>query len=262
MQLNDGQAAESRGDSARSDTASSEATQQLWFDGELQDADKLQATLGTHALHYGSGVFEGERAYGGEIFKLDEHTRRLHDSAAILGFEIKYQRTNPGFAFLERGPDRVVFLSGSHPREALGAFDRRREVFARKLVQGGLVVEQVDVGQAAGLEEAEDPFGLGGEVRVAGERLVYGVRGLGLAGEQAGEGDAADAESGGAQEASAVQEAQVVLDRVVHRLRVSSRLRRRLAVRVHAATSGAGREASGFDSPKVISLVASAGWAT
>ena len=61
MQLNDGQAAESRGESVRSDTASSEATQQLWFDGELQDADKLQATLGTHALHYGSGVFEGVR---------------------------------------------------------------------------------------------------------------------------------------------------------------------------------------------------------
>ena len=124
------------------------------------------------------------------------------------------------------------------------------------------MVPEVELGWGAVHVQVDDALGLGSEVRVAGERLVHGVRGLGLAGEQAGEGDAADAESGGAQEASSVQEAQVVLDRVVHRLRVSSRLRRRLAVRVHAATSGAGREASGFDSPKVISLVASAGWAT
>ncbi len=42
----------------------------------------------THGLHYASAVFEGERAYGGEIFKLTEHTERLHESARILGFEI------------------------------------------------------------------------------------------------------------------------------------------------------------------------------
>ena len=58
MQLNDGQAAESRGESARSEQSTpprpSPATQgresQLWFDGELHDAGKVQATLGTHAL--------------------------------------------------------------------------------------------------------------------------------------------------------------------------------------------------------------------
>jgi branched-chain amino acid aminotransferase len=44
----------------------------------------------THGLHYASAVFEGERAYGGEIFKLDEHTQRLHESARILGFKIPY----------------------------------------------------------------------------------------------------------------------------------------------------------------------------
>ncbi|MGH6860815.1 MAG: branched-chain amino acid aminotransferase, partial [Phyllobacterium sp.] len=40
--------------------------------------------------HYASSVFEGERAYGGEIFKLNEHTERLHESARILGFKIPY----------------------------------------------------------------------------------------------------------------------------------------------------------------------------
>lgn len=44
----------------------------------------------THGLHYASAVFEGERAYGGEIFKLTEHTERLHESARILGFTIPY----------------------------------------------------------------------------------------------------------------------------------------------------------------------------
>jgi branched-chain amino acid aminotransferase len=91
MQLNDGQAAESRGESARSDTASSETTQQLWFDGGLQDADKLQATLGTHALHYGSGVFEGIRAYatrdGAAVFRLPEHLERMRKGCELLGMD-------------------------------------------------------------------------------------------------------------------------------------------------------------------------------
>jgi branched-chain amino acid aminotransferase len=44
----------------------------------------------THGLHYASSVFEGERVYGGEIFKLTEHTERLRHSANVLDFEIPY----------------------------------------------------------------------------------------------------------------------------------------------------------------------------
>ena len=44
----------------------------------------------THGLHYASAVFEGERAYGGRVFKLTEHNQRLHDSATIMGFKIPY----------------------------------------------------------------------------------------------------------------------------------------------------------------------------
>jgi len=44
----------------------------------------------THGLHYASAVFEGERAYGGEIFELTKHSQRLHDSAEMLGFEIPW----------------------------------------------------------------------------------------------------------------------------------------------------------------------------
>lgn len=94
MQLNDGQAAEPRGETARSDAAPSEATQQLWFDGELQDAGKLQATLGTHALHYGSGVFEGIRAYatrdGAAVFRLPEHLERMRKGCELLGIHLDF----------------------------------------------------------------------------------------------------------------------------------------------------------------------------
>ena len=62
----------------------------IWFNGEFVPWRDATVHVLSHGLHYGSGVFEGERAYGGEIFKLTEHTRRLHDSAAILGFEIPY----------------------------------------------------------------------------------------------------------------------------------------------------------------------------
>ena len=47
-------------------------------------------SLLTHAMHYASAVFEGERAYGGEIFKSTKHSERLKNSATILDFEIPY----------------------------------------------------------------------------------------------------------------------------------------------------------------------------
>ena len=62
----------------------------IWMNGEFVPWEKATLHVLSHALHYGSAVFEGERAYGGVIFKLDEHTRRLHESARILGFEIPY----------------------------------------------------------------------------------------------------------------------------------------------------------------------------
>ncbi|PRD45262.1 branched-chain amino acid aminotransferase [Phyllobacterium phragmitis] len=62
----------------------------IWMNGEfLRWADAKVHVL-SHGLHYASAVFEGERAYGGEIFKLNEHTERLHESAHILGFDIPY----------------------------------------------------------------------------------------------------------------------------------------------------------------------------
>ncbi len=62
----------------------------IWFDGKLVPWRDANVHVLTHALHYASAVFEGERSYGGEIFKLREHTERLIASAKMLDFEIPY----------------------------------------------------------------------------------------------------------------------------------------------------------------------------
>ncbi len=62
----------------------------IWMNGELVPWADARLHVLSHALHYASCVFEGERAYNGEIFKLTEHSERLVESARILGFEIPY----------------------------------------------------------------------------------------------------------------------------------------------------------------------------
>ncbi len=62
----------------------------IWLDGAFVPWKEAKVHVLTHALHYGSAVFEGERAYGGEIFKLTEHSERLVESARILGFKVPY----------------------------------------------------------------------------------------------------------------------------------------------------------------------------
>ncbi|HWH22132.1 MAG TPA: branched-chain amino acid aminotransferase, partial [Allosphingosinicella sp.] len=62
----------------------------IWFDGKLVPWREANVHVLTHALHYASSVFEGQRAYGGEIFKLTEHSKRLHRSAELLDFEIPW----------------------------------------------------------------------------------------------------------------------------------------------------------------------------
>ena len=65
-------------------------TGQVWLDGKLVPGPQAQIHLLTHGLHYASCVFEGERAYGGQIFKSTAHSERLKRSANILDFEIPY----------------------------------------------------------------------------------------------------------------------------------------------------------------------------
>ena len=62
----------------------------IWMDGEFVPWRDTKVHLLTHGLHYGSAVFEGERAYSGKIFKSLQHSERLHSSANILGFDIPF----------------------------------------------------------------------------------------------------------------------------------------------------------------------------
>lgn len=62
----------------------------IWFNGALVPHREATVHVLTHALHYASAVFEGQRAYNGQIFKLREHSQRLIESGALLGFEVPY----------------------------------------------------------------------------------------------------------------------------------------------------------------------------
>ena len=62
----------------------------IWYNGEYVPWAEAKLHVLSHALHYASSVFEGEAVYEGEIFKLKEHSQRLHDSAGMLDFEIPY----------------------------------------------------------------------------------------------------------------------------------------------------------------------------
>ena len=62
----------------------------IWFDGKLIPWRDAKVHVLTHALHYASAVFEGERVYQGKVFKLTEHSERLINSGRILGFELPW----------------------------------------------------------------------------------------------------------------------------------------------------------------------------
>ena len=79
----------------------------IWFNGEIVPWGDAKVHVLTHGLHYGSCVFEGERAYDGVIFKSTEHSIRLHKSAEIMDFEIPYSVEE-----LNAAKDKVVAMNG------------------------------------------------------------------------------------------------------------------------------------------------------
>jgi branched-chain amino acid aminotransferase len=64
----------------------------IWYDGHLAAWNDVQVHVLTHSLHYGSAVFEGERVYGGRVFKLSAHTERLIASAAHIGMACPFDK--------------------------------------------------------------------------------------------------------------------------------------------------------------------------
>lgn len=80
-------------------------TGKIWYNGELIDWQNAQTHVLTHTLHYGMGVFEGVRAYqtdkGTAIFRLNDHTNRLFDSAKIVGMNLPYTKDEINQAHIE-----------------------------------------------------------------------------------------------------------------------------------------------------------------
>lgn len=62
----------------------------IWMNGALTPWRGAKVHVLTHALHYASSVFEGERSYGGKVFKLEEHTDRLFESAKLMDMKIPF----------------------------------------------------------------------------------------------------------------------------------------------------------------------------
>ncbi|MEL7452615.1 MAG: branched-chain amino acid aminotransferase, partial [Pseudomonadota bacterium] len=60
----------------------------IWMDGEFVPWRESKVHVLTHGMHYASTVFEGERAYSGEIYRSQQHSQRLETSAKILGFDL------------------------------------------------------------------------------------------------------------------------------------------------------------------------------
>lgn len=65
---------------------------QIWMNGQLKPWRDCKTHILTHGLHYGSAVFEGNRSYGGKVFKLEEHTERLFASAALMDMKIPFSQ--------------------------------------------------------------------------------------------------------------------------------------------------------------------------
>ena len=64
----------------------------IWFDGKVLPWREVKTHVLTHALHYGSAVFEGERIYDGRVFRLSAHSARLKNSARLLDYELPWTR--------------------------------------------------------------------------------------------------------------------------------------------------------------------------
>ena len=79
----------------------------IWMNGEVRPWREAKLHVLTHGLHYGSCVFEGERAYGGTIFKSTEHSARLRKSAQLLDFEIPFSVEE-----IDRAKAEVLRLNG------------------------------------------------------------------------------------------------------------------------------------------------------
>lgn len=79
----------------------------IWMDGEFVPHREAKVHVLTHALHYASSVFEGERAYGGTVFKSREHSERLIFSGKLMGFRVPFEASE-----IDRAKQELIGRNG------------------------------------------------------------------------------------------------------------------------------------------------------
>ena len=125
-----------------------QTTPKIWMNGELVDWADAQIHVLTHTLHYGTGVFEGIRAYetadGPAVFRLTEHIARLHNSAKIVGMEIPYSvdelvaATKATVASTGLPSCYVRPIASCHPHPSVHRVDRAQRRAPQPLCSGRL----------------------------------------------------------------------------------------------------------------------------
>ena len=81
----------------------------IWYNNELVDWTDVKIHVLSHGLHYASCVFEGLRVYDGEIFKLEEHTKRFFHSAKRMGIKISFSEEE-----INKATKQIVKIQNVH----------------------------------------------------------------------------------------------------------------------------------------------------
>lgn len=132
----------------------------VWLDGVFKQVEEANVNIRTHALHYGSSVFEGIRSYDGVVFKLEEHLERLFRSAELLGFKIPFEK--------------AVMTGAVHELIKLNQLDKK-QVYIRPIVWCGtkkLTIGNRDIDIHAAILAWERDIGRGSERYEQGIRLT------------------------------------------------------------------------------------------
>src|SRR5215475_13773958 len=157
----------------------------IWFDGKLLPWREAKTHVLTHALHYGSAVFEGERIYDGRVFRLAAHSARLINSARVLDYEIPWTREQIDQATLDvvsanglqAGYIRPIAWRGSEVMGVSGEGTTVHLAIAPWAQEGRLSVQARDSGINVTMARYRRPSNESapGHAKVAGLYLICGI---------------------------------------------------------------------------------------
>ncbi|HYC65773.1 MAG TPA: branched-chain amino acid aminotransferase [Reyranellaceae bacterium] len=157
----------------------------IWIDGELKPWRDVKTHVLTHALHYGSAVFEGERIYEGRVFRLAAHSARLRRSAEILDYALPWSREEIDAATravvkankLEFGYVRPIAWRGSEVMGVSGIGTSVHLAIAPWANEGRLSVQARDAGISVTMAKYRrpGPQSAPGHAKVAGLYVICGI---------------------------------------------------------------------------------------